>query len=187
MMDKKKTRSYKEGPFMNSFRKCVFNKYPDARVTYGSETTPRRKDLGLDKTHENDAIAITGITRIKELPLTTFKIKQFRKKKRSLHEATARKGRKVTNVTSRRNDKNTKELRGFHLNDLVFTKSGERGYITGFTGKSGFYVKTIEGDYITLPGKSYKQVPLKQIKRICHNNNWQFRTSNSSPTNCSAI
>lgn len=45
---------------MNTLRLRTFEKYPEAEITYGSETSPRRKELGLDKTHYNDAIAIAG-------------------------------------------------------------------------------------------------------------------------------
>jgi len=83
-----------------------------------------------------------------------FKIKQFRKKKRSLHEATARKGRKEPNKTQKRNSKNTKYKNGYYLNDKVkvFNKVG---FISGFTS-GGSYVKDIENNYITIPGKTYK-------------------------------
>src|SRR5699024_12749122 len=102
-----------------------------------------------------------------------FRIKQFRKKKRSLHEATARKGRKNKNVTSKRSEKNTKRLKEFYLNDKV-RLFGKIGYITGFTGTSGAYVKAIDGDYITIPNKNYKQVGLRQLTRVRHSNEWQF-------------
>lgn len=174
MKAKKKTKSYKETPFMNSLRKRVFKQYPDATITYGSKTTSHRKMLGLEKTHANDAIAITGIEEIIEPVGSMFKVKQFRKKKRSLHEATARKGRKTKNIHSKRNAKNTKKLEGFHLNDCVQTPLGEVGFITGFTGESACYIKSIEGEYITLPGKTYKQQPLKNLKKLNYNNNWQF-------------
>lgn len=158
---------------MNSFRRRIFFKYPHAEITYGSVTTPKRKELGLEKSHMNDAIAISGIPFIKENTRDTFNIKQFRKKKRSLHEATARKGRKTKNTMSKRNEKNKKYFKGFYLNDKVRVYE-TTGYITGFTGTSGAYVKTIEGDYITIPNKNYKQVGLKELTRISHNNNWQF-------------
>ncbi|MGY0692530.1 RNA-guided endonuclease IscB [Virgibacillus sp. FSP13] len=173
MVEGKRLAQYKEGPFMNIVRKRVFTKYPHARITYGSVTTPKRKALELEKTHANDAIAISGISSIKENAETTFKIKQFRKKKRSLHEATARKGRKSKNITSKRNEKNKKYLKGFYLNDKVRLYE-KTGYITGFTGTSGAYVKSIDGDYITMPNKSYKQVGLKELTQISHHNNWQF-------------
>ena len=174
MIQNKKTKSFKETPFMNTLRIQIFDKYPNARITYGSETTPNRKRLGLDKTHANDAIAISGIARISKLPDSEFKIKQFRKKKRSLHEATARK-RKNKNTLSERNEKNTKMVKGFYLNDLVLTPSGEKGYITGFTGETGCYIKSISGEYISLPGKTYKQQPLSKLKKLNHNNNWQHQ------------
>ena len=96
---KKKVKQYKEPPFMNSIRRRIFIKYPNAFITYGSETSPRRKELELDKTHYNDAITISGIKEINQNNSEWLEIKQFRKKKRSLHEAIARKGRKEPNRT----------------------------------------------------------------------------------------
>lgn len=175
MHEGKKVKGYKEGTFMNVFRHYVFGKYPNARITYGSETTPRRKSLELDKSHSNDAIAITGINKIEHMAKETFKIKQFRKKKRSLHEATARKGRKQKNITSKRNEKNTKQVNEFYLNDQVEV-FGVVGFITGFTGKTGAYVKDINDNYITVPNKNYKQVGLNSLKLLRHYNNWQYVT-----------
>ncbi len=175
MEENKKVPSYKEIPFMNTIRRKVYKKYPDAKVVYGSYTTPKRKELGLEKTHYNDGIAISGVDEGFTNTNTVFKIKQFRKKKRSLHEATARKGRKKPNMTQKRNRKNKKVSNGFHLNDKVklFDK---KGYISGFT-VGGCYVKNIEGSYITIPNKSYKQVSFKYLESINHNNNWQYEQS----------
>ena len=170
----KKVKRYKEPPFMNAIRKRIFARYPNAHTTYGSETTPHRKELGLEKTHYNDAITISGITNIKEDPKEWLLIKQFRKKKRSLHEATARKGRKEPNCFQKRNSKNTPFYRGFYLNDKVKVFGhGQIGYITGFTS-GGAYVKNVDGEYITIPNKSYKQVSIKYLKLLSHNNNWQY-------------
>ena len=173
MCEHKKTRQYKEPSFMNILRRRTFQKYSDAEITYGSETSPRRKELGLDKTHYNDAIAITGVEAIKDNEQVCFRVKQFRKKKRSLYEATPRKGRKVKNVNAKRNKKNTKQLRGWYLNDEVIC-FGRRGWISGFTGTSSAYVIDCDGEYIQNPSKSYKQVNLSGLKLICHNNNWQY-------------
>lgn len=172
MEEGKKVPTYREGTFMNVFRKRVFRKYPNAKITYGSVTTPHRKMLSLEKSHANDAIACTGIEKIKSLPKETFKINQFRKKKRSLHEATARKGRKVPNTEAKRNEKNTNYRDGFYLNDKV-NVLGNIGFVSGFC-KGGLYVKGMDNEYITLPNKTYKQVPYKQVQFINHNNNWQF-------------
>ena len=172
-MEKKKMPTYKGATFMNIIRKRTYIKYPDARITYGSITTPKRKSLGLEKTHYNDAIAITDIDRIDKNTEDYFLIKQFRKKKRSLHEATPRKGRKVKNTTTKRNSKNTKSSKGFYLNDLVEFDS-QKAYIYGFSGGYNCYLKDIHGEYVTKKGKSYKQVNLSDCKLLNHNNNWQF-------------
>jgi 5-methylcytosine-specific restriction endonuclease McrA len=172
MQKGKKLPSYKETPFMNIIRKKIYKKYPDAQIVYGSYTTPRRKELGLEKTHYNDALAITGIEVGFVNIENTFKIKQFRKKKRSLHEATARKGKKEPNCIQIRNSKNTKYQDGFYLNDKVKV-FGRTGFISGFTN-GGAYIKDILGSYITIPEKTYKQVSFNHLEFINHNNNWQF-------------
>ena len=168
----KKVKQYKEPLFMNIVRKRVFSKYPNANITYGSITTPKRKELGLSKTHYNDAIVISEIKQINQNESEYFIFQQFRKKKRSLHEATARKGRKSPNRESTRNNKNTKSAYGFNLNDKV-SVDGENGYVVGFC-TSGCYVKNINDEYIVLEGKTYKQISPKQIKFISHNNNWRY-------------
>ncbi|MBO0602562.1 HNH endonuclease [Sporosarcina sp. E16_3] len=175
MQDGKKLRSYKEPPFTNSSRSRVYEQYPNVIISYGSETTSHRKLIGLEKSLVNDAIAITGISAIMRITGTTFMAKQFRKKKRSLHEATARKGRKQPNTNSRRNSKNTKASKGFFLNDEVQTRCGNIGYISGFTGKNACYVKSINGDYIVISGKTHKQQPLKGLVRRSHQGNWRYR------------
>ena len=169
---KKKSKSYKESTFMNITRQWLFKVYPQAKFTYGNITFQDRCDLGLDKTHFNDAIAISGIKEIKENDDSMFIIKQFRKKKRSLHEATARKGRKNKNITAKRNAKNTKETNGFYLNDKV-SLFNRIGFISGFT-KGQCYIKDIFGDYIKQENTSYNQVGLFHLINLEHNNNWQF-------------
>jgi N6-L-threonylcarbamoyladenine synthase len=172
MVEKKKTPSYREAPFMNTIRRRVFSKYPEVEVTYGSITTPKRKELGLEKAHHNDALVISGIKEGWHDETRMFRIKQFRKKKRSMHEATARKGRKEPNCTAKRNKKNTKSSNGFYLNDKV-KAFGKVGFISGFCN-GGAYVKDTEDNYITSPGKTYKQVGYKNLGFVSHNNNWQF-------------
>lgn len=175
MQSGKKLKSYKEPPFTITLRSRIYEQYPDAILTYGSETTPHRKLIGLEKSLVNDAIAITGIPAIMKITDTTFMAKQFRKKKRSLHEATARKGRKQPNTTSRRNAKNTKASKGFFLNDEVRTPCGNIGYINGFTGKNACYVKSINGQYIVIPEKTHKQQSLKGLVKRSHQGNWRYQ------------
>jgi len=170
---KNKPNQYKEPPFMNSLRIRIFSKYPAAKITYGSITKPKRKGLGLEKTHYNDAIAISDIKEIKENDNEYLKIVQFRKKKRSLHESIPRKGRKTKNTAQKRNSKNTKAIGKWYLNDKVLY-NGQMGYITGFTGKTACYIKDIFGKYITPKGKSYKQVNLKELKLKQHGSIWNI-------------
>lgn len=47
------------------------------------------------------------------------------------------------------------------------------GFISGFCN-GGCYVKDINDNYITIPGKTYKQVGFNHLEFINHNNNWQF-------------
>lgn len=174
MKKHKEVRQYKEPPFMNALRIRTFRRYPEAEITYGSETSLRRKGLGLEKTHYNDAVAIAGVEFIKENPCKWFHIKQFRKKKRSLHEATPRKGRKVPNTEQKRNSKNTKKVSEWCLNDEVVC-FGRQGWISGFSGTSSAYITDGNDQYIHMPGKTYKQVTLnKGVRRVCHNNIWRY-------------
>lgn len=172
MIKHKKTKQYKEPLFMNILRRRIFDRYPNAIISYGSETAMRRRELGLLKTHYNDAIAISGISSIKENFDEWLLIKQFRKKKRSLHESTARKGRKEPNRTQKRNSKNTKEYKGWFLNDLVEVL-GKRGFISGFTN-DGAYIKDIRDNYISPPNKNYKQINIKELRLKNHENNWRY-------------
>lgn len=94
-----------------------------------------------------------------------------------MHEATARKGRKRKNTEAKRNSKNTKQVNGWYLNNEVICY-GKQGWITGFNSTNSSspaaFVVDKDGNYITVPGKSYKQVSLKLLKLIRHNNNWQY-------------
>lgn len=141
--------------------------------TYGYITAVRRRELNIEKEHYNDAIAVTGTVTVKDNGAVTV-IKQVRKKKRSLHEAIPRKGRKTPNVCAVRNKKNTDRVfvNGslYALNDKVKV-SGITGYITGFTGKYA-YIQDIDSNYLKVVGKSYKQVSLNNAKVIRRNNNW---------------
>jgi hypothetical protein len=175
LLQKKKPKSYKESTFMNIIRKRLYDAFPEATFTYGNITHQDRLDLKLDKTHYNDAIATTGIKIIKSNPDTYMLINQVRIKKRSLHEATARKfKRPKKNTESKRNEKNTPHRFGLYLNDRVEVY-GKKGFVTGFS-KSGVYVKDCYGQYITKEGKNYNNIQAKGIRRLSYARGWQFTT-----------
>ena len=115
------------------------------------------------------------MTKIKESKDSYFIIAQARKKKRSLHEATPRKGRSIKNVKAKRNGKNTKSYRGFFLNDKVVIEN-KNGWISGFCNGS-CYVQDIFGNYITMCSKNYKQIMISRCKLINKNNSWRFAPS----------
>lgn len=168
---------------MNIVRRRTFTKYPNAIITYGSETSPYRKELGLEKTHYNDAIAISKIEKIKENPSEWFYIKQFRKKKRSLHESVPIRGRrKEKNINAERKNKNVPCRSGWFMNDMAIC-NGQVGWIYGFsggdTGKE-CVLRDINGEVIRGKGrsKSNPNVTFSSLKFICHNNNWQYQIIN---------
>ena len=163
-------RGLRDATMMNIVRVRLGKAFPTARFTYGNITKVDREQMLLAKSHANDAVAIASRGRqLQPLNGTVF-IKQVRKKKRSLHEATPRKGRTVPNRESKRNSKNTKYAGRFSLYDTV-RYCEKIGYITGFTGTS-VYVQDFDGKYITMDGKSYKQIPMSKLVLIRHNNNW---------------
>lgn len=81
------------------------------------------------------------------------------------------------NTEAKRNSKNTKQVNGWYLNDEVICY-GRRGWITGFNSATSSspaaFVVDKDGNYITVPEKKYKQVSLKLLKLVRHNNNWQY-------------
>lgn len=180
MIKNKKVKQYKEATFMNIVRKRTFLKYPNATITYGSETSPYRKELGLKKTHCNDAIAISKIKNIKENSFESFYIKQFRKKKRSLHESIPTRGRrKNKNINSERRNKNTPSKAGWFMNDMAMCE-GKVGWIYGFGGGdscNNCILRNVNGEIIRTSNLSPKtpSVRLSSLKLICHNNNWQYQ------------
>lgn len=182
MLNKKNVKQYKDATFMNIVRKRTFQKYPHARITYGSETSPKRKCLKLDKTHYNDAITISGIDNIHKLPKEHFYYKQFRKKKRSLHESIPRKGRSCKNVKSIRNNKNIRHRRGIYLGDTV-KYDCHLGYVYGFAGGEKYgkecVVRDIQGNLMKKTERKNSQtIDIKNLRIINHNNGWLFTTNN---------
>lgn len=173
MMDHKQCkRGYRDTAVMNILRRKLWKAFPEAAFTYGNITAADRKQLKLEKAHGNDAAAIAahGLDKIADIPDTTY-YTQIRKQKRSLHEATPRKGRKEPNRTAKRNSKNTRMSGGIFLNDKVRV-FGQNGWVSGFSGTSSVYVKNRDHEYITVPGKNHKLIPIKQLSVRMHCNNW---------------
>lgn len=186
LMHKLETKEYREPTFMNILRRRLFEAFPGAAFIYGSITAADRKMLGLEKTHANDAIAVAAGSRFSSINDNNeiIQFRQVRRKKRSLHEANPRKGRKAPNCEAKRNCKNVKSIKGFFIWDTVEYK-GKQGFISGFTGGSAARVVDWACDYIMPEGKTYSQIQLSQLKLIQRRtNNYVQRTikADSSPS-----
>ena len=177
--DKKQiTKSYSGAAFMNILRKRIMKAFPKAHFQYGYQTVIERKSLNLPKGHFTDAIAISGLKYVKSMPNQINMIQQFRHNKRSLQEATPRKGRKQPNRLAKRNWKNTHYAKGIYLNDYVKVKDSRlKGYVNGFMSKGYYvYLKDSLGNYLTCGKKKYIKTSLLQL--ITHNNNWRQTSQN---------
>lgn len=174
--------SFKETVFMNVIRDYLIQKLQTiapTSITYGYYTRRKRKEWNLEKSHINDAIAITGIKPV-EYTGNIYCIKQVRKKKRSLQEEIPRKGRSKPNIDSKRNRKNIKSIehkgKKWCLWDKVYIPVLEKvGFISGFTGKWA-YIQNIEGNYLLTTPK-YRQINPDKIKLISRNNNYIIETN----------
>ena len=181
---KRFSRGLRDATFMNILRKRLIRAFPEAVFTYGNVTKVDREKLKLPKSHGNDATAIalvkTGITAVKDKE-SVICIQQVRRKKRSLHEETPRKGRKEPNRTAARNNKNTKAVtvtkrqnkKKVSMTGCLFDRvelNGKKGWISGFTGKS-CYVKDADDQYLSTSPK-YKQVSLSKLRILHHCGNW---------------
>jgi len=167
---------------MNSLKTRLQQHYPNAIFCFGYQTKITRQEMQLPKSHINDAIAIScyqnNISNL-QYPKINEYIIQVRIKKRSLHEATARKGRSTKNTTQKRNNKNVNQVNEYKIGSTV--RFGSKiGYISGFTGKAA-YIKDIDDNYIIEDNKSYKQISLTKLNLVCYNNGW-VKFSNSSST-----
>ena len=176
--NKRFSRGYRDMTFMNILRRRLFKAFPDAEFTYGNITAADRKALGLEKSHANDAVAVAFPDFRLVDTEETVHYQQVRSRKRSLHEATARKGRREPNRTAKRNRKNTASVmigrKGNRRTFFVYGRvvyRGQTGWISGFTGQSA-YVKDKNNRYIKAPGKAYNQVNLSKLKVVSHNHNW---------------
>jgi hypothetical protein len=177
MLDGKRLKTYREATFMNIIRKRTMERYPRAEFSYGYDTAIKRHELGLSKTHYNDAIAISGISKMHYQPTAYCYYKQFRKKKRSLHESIPRKGRSRKNTSAVRSNKNVKYRSGICLNDKV-SCFGQVGWVYGFAcGVAGkeCVVRNISGTIIKTVGrKNSISIATKNLRVFCHNNNWNY-------------
>ncbi len=84
-IQKTAVKSYKGGTFMNIVRRKMVDLLgPDCQYTYGDRTKQNRTQLGLSKSHVNDAFVIAGGT-TQEFSYV-YRVKQVRRNNRSLQK-----------------------------------------------------------------------------------------------------
>jgi hypothetical protein len=79
---KSNSKDYKQSTFMNIINKRFFKNIPNLKITYGNITWVNRNDLGLEKTHYNDAFVISGGS--KQERIKPIEIKQVHRNNRVL-------------------------------------------------------------------------------------------------------
>ena len=80
----KKHRQFKDATFMNIVKKRLFKFFPEAVEVYGYETKVGRYELGVEKSHTNDAYVIAG-GRLQER-IQPYLVEFKRKNNRSLQK-----------------------------------------------------------------------------------------------------
>jgi hypothetical protein len=153
----KKVKILKDASHVSTIGWYIVNRLKhqyEVETTYGSITKAKRVEMGLEKTHRNDAFVIAGGNKnVNRAPEWYFG-KFFRRQNRSLHKANPIKGgiRKLNTV---------KEVKGFKRFDKV-KYNGQIGIIYGLRNSGYFDLCTLSGEKIH---SSAKWQNLKLIER----------------------
>lgn len=76
ILDIKKHKSLRSATTMNIIRKRLLEHYPNAIETFGYVTKQNRQNLGLEKSHSNDAFVIAGGNNQQRVETMHYKFKQ---------------------------------------------------------------------------------------------------------------
>lgn len=155
----KKAPGFKAATFMGIMRWAFYNKlkeaYKDVSLTYGYITKSTRINLGLDKTHYNDAYCIAGNLNAERNDVYYY-FKKVRCHNRQIHKANKLKG----GVLKR--NQAPYEVHGFRLFDKV-EYEGESYFIFGRRQSGRFDIRNLSGD--KFPSVSYKKLKLIQMRK----------------------
>lgn len=169
----KKAKSFKDSAFMGIMRWAFYNKlketYPNVNLTYGYLTKNKRIELGLDKTHYNDAYCIANNLKAKRLN-DYYYYKKVRCHNRQIHKTNILKGGKL------RINQAPYLVKGFRLFDRV--KYRGKDYFVFGRRKTGYFdIRDLYGNKVSGGSKSYKKLefiePRKTVlveMRIASNN-----------------
>ena len=155
----KKPESFKDAAFMGIMRWAFYDKlketYPNVSLTYGYLTKNKRIELGLDKTHYNDAFCIAGNLNAKHLD-NYYYYKKVRCHNRQIHRANKLKGGKL------KLNQSPYEVKGFRLYDKV-EYQGKEYFVFGRRETGYFDIRNLNGDKI--PSVSYKKLKLLDMRK----------------------
>jgi len=126
----------------------------DVEIAFGSITKAKRTEMGLEKTHRNDAFVIAGCSKDINRATEWYFGKYFRRQNTSLHKANILKG-------SIRKRNTIKEVKGFRRFDKVRYKN-QIGTIYDLRSSGYFDIRTLSGEKIH---SSTKYQDLKVIER----------------------
>lgn len=126
----------------------------DVEITFGSITKGKRIEMGLEKTHRNDAFVIAGGSKDVNRATEWYFGKFFRRQNRSLHKANPIKG-------GIRQSNTVKEVKGFKRFDRV-RYNNQIGIIYGLRSSGYFDIRTLSGEKIH---SSVKWQNLKLVER----------------------
>jgi len=123
------------------------SKIAELQITNGGKTANKRIDYGIEKSHSNDAICITGLLPVDTVNIKDFFVKPLRKKKENKIE----------------------ELEGFQHRDIVqYTKRNGtkyRGYITALRIKNNKY-NTKVCNFRSFEGKTYRGYGFRNLTLV---------------------
>lgn len=179
MIEGKKVKGFKDSTFMSMVRWRLVNYLNsldiETKYTYGFETKSKRIELGLEKSHFNDAFCIAG--GINQKRIKPFFVEQIRRNNRSLEKfydakfIDIRTGKKVSanelhcGRTTRNKNLNGENLRKYRGEKISKgqrrIRNGRSKYQPGDLVKYNDNIYTVRGSQ-----NKGKNIALKEIKKV---------------------
>ncbi|MFQ6121158.1 MAG: RNA-guided endonuclease IscB, partial [Methanosarcinales archaeon] len=169
-----KHKEFKYSALAQSYKNYLLqelSKQWKVKKTYGAYTKFYRKQLGLDKSQVNDAIAIVSKGNPVEIP-DTYLLERQIKKRQPVHRLwnENKKGKSIVKTSADR------EVFGFKLWDKVRAYHSKKGlitgYITGLRATGSFEIRTLERDMLA-GGITYKKLELIERQKKNYITEWR--------------
>jgi hypothetical protein len=142
----KKNKQYKAETCMNVLRKRLLERFPNAVETFGYVTSVKRNELGLEKSHANDAFVIAG--GVNQKRPSVLRLVERAKNNRSLQ---IQKNGMQPSIRRRRYP--------IQSGDLIWV--GTEKYVSRGNSNLGMYIKVMKNE-------KKIQIPVKKITKVYH-------------------